>query len=168
MGATALAPHLAVAAELGVQGLVPTTDRYGAALGDIVRCERCGHMQVDPMPAPQTLAEEYARAASDAYIGEETGQRVTARRALDGSSDTPPGRGGCSTSAAGSGSYSPRLDSGGGRRRASSRACSLPAYARERLGLKVLTAEFELRPARGARIRRGRAGGRDRASPHPG
>jgi SAM-dependent methyltransferase len=148
-GATALAPHLSVAAEMGAQGLVPTTDRYGAALGDIVRCERCGHMQVDPMPAPETLAEEYARAASDAYIGEEAGQRVTARQALDRIERYT--------------ARSPRLLDVGcwvgfllaeARQRGWQATGIEPSvfasgYARERLGLEVLTADLSSAPLEG-------------------
>ena len=36
-GAGALAPHLAVAGSAGDPGLIPTTDRFGTALADIVR-----------------------------------------------------------------------------------------------------------------------------------
>src|SRR5438270_356533 len=48
-GAAGLRPHLSVAGEMGSGGLIPSTDRYGTALADIVRCPRCGHMQLDPM-----------------------------------------------------------------------------------------------------------------------
>jgi SAM-dependent methyltransferase len=77
-----LAPHLKVAGELGADGLIPTTDQFGTALADIVRCPACGHMQLDPMPADAVLAEAYADAASDDYVDEEAGQRETARRVL--------------------------------------------------------------------------------------
>jgi SAM-dependent methyltransferase len=76
-------PHLRVAGDAGPQGLVPTTDRYGSALADIVRCERCGHMQLERMPTDAELGEAYGQAASDDYIEEEAGQRATARMALD-------------------------------------------------------------------------------------
>jgi SAM-dependent methyltransferase len=78
-----LAPHLKVAGDLGPEGLIPSTDRFGTALADIVRCRACGHMQVDPMPDEALLASEYAQAASAEYIEEEAGQRETARRALE-------------------------------------------------------------------------------------
>jgi SAM-dependent methyltransferase len=81
-GATGLQPHFSVAGEMGSNGLIPSTDRFGTALADIVRCARCGHMQLDPMPAVATLAGAYAEAASADYIEEEAGQRETARRAL--------------------------------------------------------------------------------------
>src|SRR5437763_14505694 len=81
-GAAGLRPHLSVAGEMGSGGLIPSTDRYGTALADIVRCPRCGHMQLDPMPDEELLAHAYAQAVSEDYIKEEAGQRETARRAL--------------------------------------------------------------------------------------
>lgn len=63
--------------------MIPTTDRFGSALGDIARCARCGHAQVDPMPDAAVLARAYAEAESTDYVDEEPGQRATARRALE-------------------------------------------------------------------------------------
>jgi SAM-dependent methyltransferase len=92
-GGTALRPHLKVAGALGDEGLIPSTDRFGTALGDIARCARCGHMQLDPMPSVAMLAEAYADAASDDYVHEEVGQRATARAALERIElHAPPGR----------------------------------------------------------------------------
>jgi SAM-dependent methyltransferase len=82
-GSARLVPHLRVAGEIGEPGLIPTTDRYGTALGDIVRCTRCTHMQLDRFPAAAELADAYERAASHDYVDEEAGQRETARRILD-------------------------------------------------------------------------------------
>jgi SAM-dependent methyltransferase len=82
-GSAALQPHLAVAAALGEQGLIPTTDAFGSALADIARCEVCGHMQLDHMPSAAELGEAYGEAASTDYVDEEEGQRATARAALD-------------------------------------------------------------------------------------
>ena len=82
-GESGLVAHLTVAGDAGPDGLIPTTDRFGTALADIVRCPRCGHGQVEPMPADAQLGEAYAAAASDAYVEEEAGQRETARRALE-------------------------------------------------------------------------------------
>jgi len=82
-GSAELAPYLSVAGDVGAEGLIPSTSRFGAALGDIVRCRRCGHMQLDPLPAEEILAEAYGEAASLHYVGEEAGQRETARRALE-------------------------------------------------------------------------------------
>jgi SAM-dependent methyltransferase len=82
-GAAGLVPHLKVAGDAGPDGLIPTTDRFGTALADLVRCPRCGHRQTEPMPDDAVLETAYAGAASDDYIEEEAGQRETARRALD-------------------------------------------------------------------------------------
>lgn len=81
-GATGLQPHLQVAGEAGAQGLIPTTDRFGTALSDIVRCAVCGHMQLARFPELAELSEAYEEAASADYVGEEAGQRATARAAL--------------------------------------------------------------------------------------
>jgi SAM-dependent methyltransferase len=82
-GASRLVPHLKVAGDAGPDGLIPTTDRFGTALADIVRCTACGHRQTDPMPADAVLERAYADAASEDYVAEEAGQRETARRALE-------------------------------------------------------------------------------------
>jgi SAM-dependent methyltransferase len=75
--------HLKVAGDAGPDGLIPSTDRFGTALADLVRCTTCGHRQTDPMPADAVLESAYAGAASDDYIEEAAGQRETARRALE-------------------------------------------------------------------------------------
>jgi SAM-dependent methyltransferase len=92
-GARGLKAHMAVAGEMGPDGLIPSTDRFGTALADIARCRRCGHMQLEPMPDHATLAAAYADAASDHYIEEEAGQRETARRALERIEAHAPARG---------------------------------------------------------------------------
>jgi SAM-dependent methyltransferase len=71
-----------VAGEAGAEGLIPTTDRFGTALSDIVRCRDCGHMQLREFPAEGVLAEAYSEAESEDYVEEEAGQRETARRLL--------------------------------------------------------------------------------------
>ena len=71
-----------VAGDMGDQGLIPTTDRFGTALSDIVRCGACGHMQLARMPSDAELEAAYAEAASADYVDEEAGQRETARRML--------------------------------------------------------------------------------------
>src|SRR6267378_1404404 len=88
---TVLAPHMQVAGEMGAAGLIPTTDRFGSALSDIVRCPACGHMQLERIPADADLAEAYGEAESEDYIEEETGQRATARIALDRIARQVPG-----------------------------------------------------------------------------
>lgn len=82
-GADGLYAALSTAGELGPDGLAPTTSQFGTTLADIARCPRCGHKQLDPMPEEQVLSHAYSSAASEDYIGEEAGQRETARRALE-------------------------------------------------------------------------------------
>jgi len=92
-GAVGLVSHLHVAGDMGPDGLIPTTDKFGTALADIVRCPACGHMQLDPMPAEAVLESAYADASSEAYVDEEAGQRETARRILARIEKAqPPGR----------------------------------------------------------------------------
>jgi SAM-dependent methyltransferase len=79
---TVLVPHLAVAGSVGREGLIPTTDRFGSALADVVRCLACGHMQLERFPGDAELAAAYGEAASDDYVEEEAGQRATARVAV--------------------------------------------------------------------------------------
>lgn len=81
-GSRALEFHLEVAGEAGEAGLIPTTDRFGTALADIVRCGRCGHMQLERFPDRAEIAEAYATAESLDYIEEEAGHRATARSNL--------------------------------------------------------------------------------------
>jgi SAM-dependent methyltransferase len=78
-----LRPHLPVGDEIKAGAMIPTTDRFGTALGDIVRCGRCGHGQVEPMPDETVLAQAYAEAQSTDYVDEESGQRATARWTLE-------------------------------------------------------------------------------------
>ena len=79
---TVLVPHMQVAGSAGGEGLIPTTDRYGSALADIVRCPACGHAQLERFPDDVELAEAYGEAESEDYVEEEAGQRATARIAL--------------------------------------------------------------------------------------
>jgi SAM-dependent methyltransferase len=81
-GAAGLEPHFAVRGKVGPEGLIPTSREFGTALGDIVRCPGCGHMQLDVFPTDEALSAEYAGASSDDYVEEEAGQRETARRML--------------------------------------------------------------------------------------
>jgi SAM-dependent methyltransferase len=81
-GAGGLQPHLAVRGEIGSEGLIPTSREFGTALGDILRCPSCGHMQLDVFPTDEALSAEYSSASSDDYVEEEAGQRETARRML--------------------------------------------------------------------------------------
>jgi SAM-dependent methyltransferase len=81
-GAGGLRLRFRVAGDPGPQGLIPSTDRYGTAPSEIVRCPRCGHMQAARPPAARALAQAYADAESSDYLNEEAGQRLTARRLL--------------------------------------------------------------------------------------
>lgn len=81
-GTPGLLPHLRVRGDAGDQGLIPTTDAFGTALGDIVRCRGCGHMQLDHFPSEDRLLGLYEDAASEDYLEEAEGQRLTARIAL--------------------------------------------------------------------------------------
>jgi len=82
-GGTRLVEHLAVAGEQGPEGLIPTTDQFGTALSDIVRCADCDHMQLRDIPTEAELERAYGEAASDDYVEEEAGQRATARELLE-------------------------------------------------------------------------------------
>jgi SAM-dependent methyltransferase len=82
-GSTDLQPHMSVGGEMGEDGLIPTTKEFGTALGDIVRCGACGHMQLDRFPSETELAAAYAEAASDDYVDEEAGQRESFRSVLE-------------------------------------------------------------------------------------
>lgn len=82
-GGVRLDSHLNVAGDAGKPGLIPSTDRFGTALADVVRCADCGHMQLERLPDPGELAEAYSDAASGDYLEEERGQRLTARWTLE-------------------------------------------------------------------------------------
>jgi SAM-dependent methyltransferase len=82
-GGDRLVEHLTVAGEQGPEGLIPTTDRFGTALSDIVRCSDCTHMQLREIPDQASLEQAYGEAASDDYVEEEAGQRATARDLLE-------------------------------------------------------------------------------------
>jgi SAM-dependent methyltransferase len=75
--------RLQVAGTAGAEGLIPTTDRYGVALDDFLRCARCGHLQLDRMPTEAQLEAAYREAASEDYEAEERGQRATAAAELE-------------------------------------------------------------------------------------
>jgi len=81
-GGSSMVAHLRVGGEAGAQGLIPTTDRFGTALADIERCGRCGHMQLSRGLEETDLEQAYSEAESEDYVGEEIGQRATARQIL--------------------------------------------------------------------------------------
>jgi SAM-dependent methyltransferase len=82
-GSTSLITHFEVAGDIGAEGLIPTTKEFGTAMGNIVKCTECGHMQLERFPTEDELNAEYAKAASDDYVDEEAGQRVSAARVLE-------------------------------------------------------------------------------------
>ncbi|HEX9765981.1 MAG TPA: class I SAM-dependent methyltransferase [Nitriliruptorales bacterium] len=60
----------------------PSSDRFGATAGTIVRCRRCGHGSLDEVPPAAVVAAAYGEAADPVSLREEEGQSETARRAL--------------------------------------------------------------------------------------
>lgn len=82
-GARSLVGHLKVRGEMGADGLIPTAKEFGTALGDIVRCTACGHMQLDRFPDQDELAAAYEMAASEDYVEEEAGQRASFASVLE-------------------------------------------------------------------------------------
>ena len=139
-GGDRLDPHLRVAGEAGPDGLIPTTSRFGTALADIVRCGACGHMQLHPMPADEVLAGAYGEAASDDYLGEEAGQRETARRALARIERHVNDRGTLLDLGCWVGFLLAEARERGWRTLGVEPSAFASAYARDRLGLEVITA----------------------------
>src|SRR5438093_10558149 len=60
----------------------PSSERFGATAGRVVRCASCGHASLAEPPAPAAMATAYADAADPVSLREEPGQVETARRAL--------------------------------------------------------------------------------------
>jgi SAM-dependent methyltransferase len=145
-GAADLRPHLRVAGGAGPDGLIPTTDRYGSALSDIVRCERCGHMQLERMPSDAELGEAYGDAASDDYVEEEAGQRATARAALEQIERHSGGAGALVDLGCWVGFLLAEARDRGWRTLGVEPSEFASAYARERLKLDVLTADLMTAP----------------------
>jgi SAM-dependent methyltransferase len=141
-GGDELRPHLRVAGKLDDQGLIPTTSRFGTALGDISRCPRCGHGQVCPMPEAEMIAEAYAGAESFDYVEEELGQRATARRWLERLEAHAPARGELLDLGCWVGYLLSEADRRGWRTTGVEPSEFASQFARERLGLRVITAEL--------------------------
>jgi SAM-dependent methyltransferase len=70
--------------ELGVdpRSFRPSADRFGKALGLVVRCRACGHQFVEHAPSPDDVRAAYTDAVDEVSLREEDGQVETARRAL--------------------------------------------------------------------------------------
>jgi SAM-dependent methyltransferase len=137
-----LTAHLAVAGDAGPDGLIPTTNRFGTALADIVRCGRCGHMQLARMPTDAELGAAYGEAASDAYVDEEAGQRETARRALRRIETHVPGRGALLDLGCWVGFLLSEAQTRGWTATGIEPSAFASAHARERLGLDVRTTDL--------------------------
>jgi SAM-dependent methyltransferase len=127
---------------MGADGLIPSTDKFGTALGDVVRCSRCGHMQLDPMPDAAMLADAYAEAESMDYVEEEAGQRATARRALERIERHAPGRGALLDLGCWVGFLLAEARDRGWRTKGVEPSEFGSAFARDRLGLDVATADL--------------------------
>ena len=128
-----------MAGDAGGDGLIPTTDHFGTALSDIVRCTRCGHMQLERMPTEAELAEAYGEAASEDYVEEEEGQRETARRVLDRIERHAPRRGALLDLGCWVGFLLSEAAERGWSVKGVEPSEWASAYARERLGLDVET-----------------------------
>jgi SAM-dependent methyltransferase len=139
-GSGGLRPHFAVAGEMGEAGLIPTTDQFGTALADIVKCPSCGHMQLEPMPPDSVLDQAYSDAASEDYVGEEAGQRETARRVLSAIERHQPQRGTILDLGCWVGFLLSEAERRGWQAKGVEPSEFASAYARERLGLDVVTA----------------------------
>ena len=137
-----LLPHLEVAGDAGDQGLIPTTDRFGTALADIVRCETCSHMQLARLPDEAELSEAYAEAESSDYVEEEEGQRATARVALERIERHVPGRGALLDLGCWVGFLLAEARERGWQTTGVEPSAFASAYARDRLGLDVRTADL--------------------------
>lgn len=134
-------PHLAVKGEIGSAGLIPTSREFGTALGDIVRCPVCGHMQLDVFPTDEALAAEYASASSNDYVNEEPGQRESARRLLAKVEEhVAPGR--LLDLGPWIGFYMAEAERRGWDALGIEPSAFAAAYARDRLGLDVLTGDL--------------------------
>ncbi len=85
-GEAALVPHLRVHhpdAPVAELDLRPTSDDYGTAIADLVRCTACGHAQLEAFPDEHDLAVAYASTDTADYVAEEAGQRATAAAILE-------------------------------------------------------------------------------------
>ena len=148
-GADGLVPHFRVRGEIGEEGLIPTTKDFGTALGDIVRCPACGHMQLDRFPSEEELDARVrkarlgrlrrgggrASAPAPRCVLEQVERYASPGRLLDvGCWVGLPDGGGRATAA--------------GRPSASSPALTPPSTRGEQLGLDVRTDDlFDGRPA---------------------
>jgi SAM-dependent methyltransferase len=134
---------MSVRGEAGEDGLIPTTKRFGTALGDIVGCPACGHMQLDRFPGEDELEAAYAEAASDDYVEEEAGQRHSFAAVLERIEARVPERGAILDVGPWVGFLLAEARDRGWRETVGIEPSEFAsAYARERLGLDVRTEEL--------------------------
>jgi SAM-dependent methyltransferase len=142
-GSDRLIPHMQVAGEMGEEGLIPTTKQFGTALGNIVRCDACSHMQLDRFPSDAELEAAYAEAASDDYVEEEAGQRYSFRSVLERIERYAPERGRILDVGCWVGFLLAEARDRGWRECVGIEPSTVASsYARERLGLDVRTEEL--------------------------
>jgi SAM-dependent methyltransferase len=142
-GSASIAAHMRVAGEMGSDGLIPTTKEFGTALGDIVRCAECGHMQLDRFPSDEELDAAYADAASDAYVEEEAGQRYSFASVLERIERYAPERGSLLDVGCWVGFLLAEADRRGWSECVGIEPSTFASeYARDRLGLDVRTEEL--------------------------
>jgi SAM-dependent methyltransferase len=142
-GSDHLVPHMQVAGEMGDEGLIPTTKRFGTALGNIVRCAACSHMQLDRFPSDEELDAAYAEAASEDYVEEEAGQRYSFASVLERIERYAPERGSILDVGCWVGFLLAEARERGWRECVGIEPSTFASeYARERLGLDVRTEEL--------------------------
>lgn len=134
---------MSVRGEIGEDGLIPTTKSFGTALGDIVGCPACGHMQLDRFPGEAELEAAYGEAASDDYVEEEAGQRHSFAAVLERIERQVDGRGAILDVGCWVGFLLAEARERGWRECVGVEPSSFASeYARERLGLDVRTEEL--------------------------
>jgi SAM-dependent methyltransferase len=141
-GSDDLVAHMEVAGQMGPEGLIPTTDSFGTALSDIVRCRTCTHMQLETFPSSETLLEAYEEAESQDYVQEEAGQRATARQILE-RIEAHSDRGSILDLGCWVGFLLAEARDRGWRGMGVEPSEYASQFARERLGLDVVTADLE-------------------------
>lgn len=60
----------------------PSSDKFGSAVGEVVRCRSCGHGFVSNRPPSHAVSHAYSEAIDPVSLREEAGQVATADRAL--------------------------------------------------------------------------------------
>jgi SAM-dependent methyltransferase len=142
-GAATLVAHMDVRGEMGAEGLIPTTKEFGTALGDIVRCETCTHMQLDRFPTEEELEAAYETAESEDYVEEEAGQRASFASVLERIERYTPDRGSLLDVGCWVGFLLAEARDRGWRECVGIEPSTFASeYARERLGLDVRTEEL--------------------------